>query len=714
MKKFISLLLALFLLLPCLSAAYADNKSISTLSKAERTALQRLEKEFTVSDDDLMGGSEGELPDFYANVYWDSIVDSFPAKFDLRERGVVTPVKDQAPWATCWSFGAVAASETSILSDLHMTAKQFAKKSDDKMDLSEKHLAWFAAQALPEEIEIVTEADEVDAMQAGEGIHRMEGYEGSVYDMGGSFMLATSSLASGVGIVKESAVPYESSTGTHEKADDWALDEDLRFIYSYELKDANVLPNPAGRDKDGNYVYQPAGTEAIKSELLKGRAVGISFFADQSIPGQTSEELRRALTQAMAGITNATEEEKSYYIDVRTGAIDPSTLTEEDLRGLIAFRCRVNDMDEDSYDLTGLRHADLLAVLKSVYFGLPLDMVLEFENQVPYINYSDSEPRISAQYTYDPLSPNHAVCIVGWDDNFSLENFPERYRPPADGAWIAKNSWGKDWGTDGYFYLSYYDMNLATPQTYSYVISPEMEKLEYMTILQYDYMPCEGINSLLFDTPVYSANIFKVFDDCVLQYVSTMTGNMNTLTTVSVYLLDEDAENPSDGILLQAVTQECTYAGYHRITLPQNIALDSGARISVVTLNRAPTEDGTRYALVNTYALSKQGVEDYNRLGGDDVVPIDRYTVGVVNPGESFVSFDADRWMDWSSVLGSFADNEGCARLAYDNLPIKAYTYPLDQIIDSHRFDIWPRTAGAGAAICTDCGYMLLFASPDE
>ena len=38
----------------------------------------------------------------------------------------------------------------------------------------------------------------------------------------------------------------------------------------------------------------------------------------------------------------------------------------------------------------------------------------------------------------------------------------------------------------------------------------------------------------------------------------------------------------------------------------------------------------------------------------------------------------------------------------------------LDQIIDSHRFDIWPRTAGAGAAICTDCGYMLLFASPDE
>ena len=40
--------------------------------------------------------------------------DEFPVRFDLREYGVVTPVKFQNPWSTCWSFGGIAAAESSI------------------------------------------------------------------------------------------------------------------------------------------------------------------------------------------------------------------------------------------------------------------------------------------------------------------------------------------------------------------------------------------------------------------------------------------------------------------------------------------------------------------------------------------------------------------------------------------------------------------------
>ena len=54
----------------------------------------------------------------------------------------------------------------------------------------------------------------------------------------------------------------------------------------------------------------------------------------------------------------------------------------------------------------------------------------------------------------------HAISIVGWDDNFSKDNFKEFARPQNDGAWLCKNSWGDTFGDEGYYWISYEDFYL--------------------------------------------------------------------------------------------------------------------------------------------------------------------------------------------------------------------------------------------------------------
>lgn len=70
----------------------------------------------------------------------------------------------------------------------------------------------------------------------------------------------------------------------------------------------------------------------------------------------------------------------------------------------------------------------------------------------------DSYSWDSAAFYYDgDEEANHAVCIVGWDDSFPRTGFRPDRRPPQDGAWLIRNSWGQDFGDGGYFWISYCD-----------------------------------------------------------------------------------------------------------------------------------------------------------------------------------------------------------------------------------------------------------------
>ena len=75
---------------------------------------------------------------------------------------------------------------------------------------------------------------------------------------------------------------------------------------------------------------------------------------------------------------------------------------------------------------------------------------------------SDSEhynPEMAAYYYVGTEKMNHDVLIVGWDDNFPKTAF--RTEPEGNGAFLCMNSWGKNFGDGGFFWVSYFDSSIG-------------------------------------------------------------------------------------------------------------------------------------------------------------------------------------------------------------------------------------------------------------
>ena len=112
----------------------------------------------------------------------------------------------------------------------------------------------------------------------------------------------------------------------------------------------------------------------------------------------------------------------------------------------------------------------LLSILKMLFF-LAYDadrvkLLISEYGSVSTMIYMDNSgkyycPDTAAScYPFDGVV-NHAVTLIGWDDNYKKENFSSNSGVTTDGAWIVKNSYGTSWGDDGYFYISYEDKSLT-------------------------------------------------------------------------------------------------------------------------------------------------------------------------------------------------------------------------------------------------------------
>ncbi len=176
--------------------------------------------------------------------------------------------------------------------------------------------------------------------------------------------------------------------------------------------------------------------------------------------------------------------------------------------------------------------------------------------------------------------PNHDVVIIGWDDNFSRDNFTVPLE--GDGAFICQNSWGSGFGDQGVFYVSYYDTNIGTHNiAYTRVDGTD----NYDHIYQSDL--CGWVGKMGYDKEdIYGANVFTAESSQKITAAGFYATGANT--EYEVYVIRNFSGQASFADKKKAASGVLEQAGYYTIDFEEPVEVEQGEKFAVVLYVRTP------------------------------------------------------------------------------------------------------------------------------
>ena len=204
--------------------------------------------------------------------------------------------------------------------------------------------------------------------------------------------------------------------------------------------------------------------------------------------------------------------------------------------------------------------------------------------------------------------PNHAVAVIGWDDDYSVENFGTN-KPNNNGAWIVKNSWGTWYGDDGIFYVSYEDAHIYTAVT---GITKASNSVNYDNLYSFDEY---GYNTWL----IYSGTceLYTVFDknNSESEFLTDVGLICYSPADVYVYVNSVDESMNSANykqIKLKAGDYESLTAGFHTLEFAKPLEL-TGEKF-VVKLKVVPKGTSLNYFPVETKSSAENSLYYYANI----------------------------------------------------------------------------------------------------
>ena len=136
---------------------------------------------------------------------------------------------------------------------------------------------------------------------------------------------------------------------------------------------------------------------------------------------------------------------------------------------------------------------------------------------------------------------NHNVIIVGWNDNYSKDNFKEDAKPVNNGAWLIKNSWGINNSEGGYLWISYED---------KFILSESASKINYAI---------KAVEEIDKNKKIYQYDEYGATSSL---YLNNDSGKVQEMTYANVYDFDSEHE-VLDKIMFNSVNEGAEYTLYY-------------------------------------------------------------------------------------------------------------------------------------------------------